>query len=353
MTVPGKFIGLKLIFRHASRVSLHTLPALLLFACADFQLVRLADCAYVQGVPGPEDFALQTSGSGAPRLIVSSQERRKYSPGGEFEMQGEIFRVEIGSGRPGPALPFQIRGRDDFPFHPHGLFLDGSVLYVINHIHKERHAIEMFSVGRNELRFTGRLLHPLLYSPNDLVAVNGQLYVTNDHGYRGLLGFFETALSIGASNVVHFNGTDFRVVVEGLAFANGIEVNSNGTRLYVSGTRDMGIFEYERNPVTGEIGARTNFFDVDSGVDNLIWEDAGTLLVAAHPEGLAFMRHTSDADARSPSEVYRVNVGTGKSELFYRDDGNIIDGSSTAALYRGRLYVSQVFDPEILSCRAP
>ena len=190
-------------------------------------------------------------------------------------------------------------------------------------------------------------------APNDLVVVGGQLYVSNDHGFRGVRGFLETITGLGFSNVVHFNGTEWREAVTGLAFANGVEANSAGTRLYVAATRNRKIYEYARDPLSGNIEGLTNTFRVRSGVDNLIWEDANNLLVAAHPRGLAFLRHASNPERNSPSEVYRVNVVTGESQLLYRNAGDEIDAASTAALYRGRLYMGQVFDPEILSCNAP
>lgn len=325
-----------------------------LCACAQTQVTQLADCAYVRNLPGPEDLVVQSSGSGAPRLIVSSQERRLRSPMGEPEMQGAIYRVEIGSGHPGPALPFRIENRDDFPFHPHGLHYQSGVLYVINHVHAERHVIEVFSVGRRELSFTGRLESPLLVRPNDLVsAPGGQLYVTNSRGFSGFMGSVEVFLGLGASNVVHFNGAAWSVAAGGLAMANGIEINAGGTRLYVATSRGEKIVEFDRDPVTGDLLGRAGTIKLGSAVDNLIWEDAVHLLAAAHPRGWAFWRHAGSADVRSPSEVFRVNVLDRSARRIYYDDGQTIDAASTAALYGGRIYLGQVFDPEILSCRAP
>lgn len=324
--------------------------------CGSFTLIELNNCATVIGLPGPEDMALDVSGGRTPRLIVSLQERRKYNPGGEFLEPGSIVMVPLENGYPGTPRKFNVLNRDDFPFHPHGIDLvetrSGLLLYVINHALQTNHSIEVFRVDADNLVFLNRLRSSYLVHPNDLVALaDGQLYVSNDSLQTGLLlNMFGNFFSLGWSNVVRYDPftRSWAIAVSGLNFANGVEVRED--RLYVAATIDEGIHEYRRDPVTGQVFEKVNYYDVNSGVDNLTWADDTHLLVAAHPDIYAFLDHVEDAESHSPSEVYRVDVFSGKIDRVFADDGALIDASSTAIQWNNRLYISQVFDPELLHC---
>ena len=321
--------------------------------CASFTIRALDDCVRLGGLPGPEDMVLDASDNRHPRLLVSSQDRRQHDPMGEMLEPGHIYSVDLTNNLAPIALPFVER--DDYPFHPHGLDLvevnGGQLLYVINHALKNTHSIEVFRVEREQLVFVNRFWTDALISPNDLVALpDGQIYVSNDHLYKGVAALFGDALSFGWSNVVRFHVETGRWIVaaDGISLANGVEVREN--RLYVAATIDEGIYVYDRDPLSGSIGGPIDFIDVGSGVDNLIWEDEDHLLVAAHPDLFAFLDHLESAENPSPSEVYRVNVRTGNVERVFSDDGRLISASSTAISLENRLYVSQVFEPEIVSC---
>lgn len=315
----------------------------------------------MQGVPGPEDFALDdvTYGGRRPRLIVSSQERRSTDPNGEFLEPGFIYSVPLSrNGEFETPERMSFVNRDDYPFHPHGLSLvegpEGLELYVINHALKQSHSIEVFRVRRDELVFVRRLRSKLLVSPNDLVALpDGMLYISNDRLGAGVSAALCDYFAFGCGNVVHYSPAEnlWRVAATDISFANGVEVR--GDRLYVAGTMDQGIHVYQRDAFTGRVGAKTAFYDIGSGVDNLIWENDNQVLVAAHPDIFAFLDHVGDADNHSPSEVYRVDALTGRSQRIFADDGRLIDASATALMYAGRLFVTQVFDPELVSCALP
>ena len=339
--------------RAAGLPALFCVTCVSLFGCASFSIRALDDCVRLRGLPGPEDMVLDTADSRRPRLLVSSQDRRQHDPMGEVLEPGHIYAVDLTGALAPMELPFAER--DDYPFHPHGMDLvdvnGGQLLYVINHAVKNTHSIEVFRVEREQLVFMNRLWTEALVSPNDLVALpDGQLYVSNDHLYKGFAALLGNALSFGWSNVVRFNVESGRWIVaaDGISFANGVEVRDN--RLYVAATIDEGIYVYDRDPLSGSIGGPINFIEVGSGVDNLIWEDEEHLLTAAHPDLFAFLDHLESAENPSPSEVYRVNVRTGAVERIFSDDGRLISASSTAIRFENRLYVSQVFEPEILSC---
>jgi hypothetical protein len=325
--------------------------------CGSFPLRSLPDCRNASGLPGPEDFALDTtSGRGRrPRLLVSSQDRRQRDPNGEMMEAGAIYAVPLDGGDALVPEAMKFEGRDDYPFHPHGLDLvqtpTGLLLYVINHPLMTTHCIEIFRVESNRLVFINRLYSGLVSHPNDLVALpDGQLYVSNDRLGSGTLADLCDLLVLGCGNVVHYSPAEnlWRIVVADISFANGLAVRDD--RLYVAATRDKGIHVYRRDPFTGAVYERVAFWDVDSGVDNLMWENETTLNTAGHPDIFAFLDHASDPAARAPAEVFRIDVTSGTSTRIFADDGTIIDAPSTALVHDGRLYISQVFDPEVVSC---
>ncbi len=321
-------------------------------SCQGFARIDLRDCKTVADMPGPEDFEIDRADAKKPRLLVSAQDRRKRDPNGEAMLAGQIFSLPLDAGTPEPLI---LKNRDELPFHPHGISLirqgNESTLYVINHVMSVNHVIEVFTLKEKELIFKTRLRHPLLVHPNDLVALpDGELYVTNDHGKTGVAGFIEDLFAAGWSNVVHLKKGSWEIVAEGIAFANGVQVNSKGDRLFVSGTRDRGIHVYPRETATGKIGAQVDFWNLNSGLDNLLWEDEYHLVTAGHPDVVAFLGHVRSAESHSPSEIFRVEAVTGQFERIMANDGRLIDAASTALIFNGRLYMSQVFDPEIVHC---
>ena len=58
--------------------------------------------------------------------------------------------------------------------------------------------------------------NPLINSPNDVVLINeNQFYFTNDHKYtKGIGRLFEDYLGLALSNVIYFDGKNFKEVSE-------------------------------------------------------------------------------------------------------------------------------------------
>ena len=333
--------------------------ALTVFGCRSFEPRPLPDCQTVSGMPGPEDFVLDaTAGRGRrPRLLISSQERRKLDPNGEMMEPGAIYSLPLTGGDAMLPELMEFEGRDDYPFHPHGMDLalttNGKLLYVINHALRKTHSIEVFRVKGNKLIFVTRLHSSLLISPNDLAALpDGQLYISNDRHGDGVLANLCDFFAFGCGSVTHYSPAEniWRIVADGISFANGVAVKDD--RLYVGATQDQGIHVYSRDAFTGAIFEKVDFFDVGSGVDNLMWENETTLNTATHPDIFAFLDHVSDPEAHSPGEVFRVDITTGQATKIWSDDGRLMDAPATALVYDGRLYVSGVFDPEVISCSA-
>ncbi len=318
--------------------------------CASGRATAAAGCHFAQGMWGPEDIELDRQDPRGPRLIVSSQKRERARP------PGAIFSIPLASGGAfGEPKPLTLAGRGERAFHPHGISLvPGAppLLYVINHVTSREHAVEVFEIDGDTLRFRRPLLtDPLLTTPNDLVALrNGQIYVTNSGAGPSFGGMLAALFGLRHGTVVRFDGRRWSRAAEDIAFANGIAVNTAGDLLYVGGARDKAIHVFPRRPETGEIGERIRTLEIGSGADNLTWADAHTLLAAAHPSIRAFAWHGAGLASTAPSEVYRVDVRDGSVTRAFADDGTNVSAASTAILHDGRLYLGQVINDRVVSC---
>ncbi len=239
-------------------------------------------------------------------------------------------------------------------FRPHGIdlvrFLDGKQrLFVVLH-GSERNApwqgIARYRVTPKELIFEQLFEHPLLVSPNDVVALpDGSFYVSNDAGVRGNRS--ELVWKLHRSNVVYRRADgSWKVVADKLAYANGLHLADK--KLYVTATRDNALFVYERYD-DGSLGTRRKIASI-RGADNIM-PLADALLVTSHPKGLAFLRHARDPKKPSPTVVYRVAADDSITPVFV-DSGANVSAAATAAVVNERLLMGQVFNDGMLSCDA-
>jgi hypothetical protein len=84
------------------------------------------------------------------------------------------------------------------------------------------------------------------------------------------------------------------------------------------------------------------------GPDN-IRLDGNDLIVACHLKSFAFLHHMKDSTKHSPTTVYRVaSDGTQKPTVLYFNKGEVIDACATGLVFRNKLYLSQVFDPQVV-----
>jgi hypothetical protein len=306
------------------------------------------DCRRVRVADGPEDFALDVW-NGPHRLLVSSHDRRHP------ESSGGIYFLEIKTEKTGELKrmgePSTLKA-----FKPHGVDIwhagSRTLLYVIIHdpygrMERSQNAVMIYSVEKDSLTFIQMLEdEKCLWSPNDLsVLPSGEIYLTND--YKGKLAlYFRTR----GSEISYFNPATrtWTVAADGIAFANGILAEQE--RVYVTATLGEEILEYPRNP-DGSLGKGKTIVRV-KGPDNLT-RQGQYLLTAAHFDDLAFMKHSKDPSAPSPSVVLRIYPEQGTRAAVFVNSGELISAASTAMVYEDKLYISQVFDPYIVICSVP
>lgn len=307
-------------------------------------------CIRVDGLPGPEDITVH------PRTgiaFISSDDRRATLAG--KPVQGAIYALDLGVKR---AIPRKLTAGFDRDFHPHGLslYLDGggkTFLFVINHA-KTGHFVEIFEYTGGVLIQRESIVNPLMFSPNDLVAVGPRsFYVTNDHGFASRSWrMLEDFIPLKRSFVLYYDGKVMRVAAKGFGYANGINISADGKTLYLAATQDKAIHVFSRDVASGVL---TPAYDIHlgTGPDNIELDAAGNLYVACHPKTLAFLAHAKDKTKLSPSQILKITSkgkDNNKVEEIYLNDGKEISASSVAAPFKGGFLVGQVFDDHILVC---
>ncbi len=305
-------------------------------------------CHKVKVAPGPEDFVLDLR-HGAPRLLISSHDRRNP------ESSGGIYYFDINTEKSGVLA--RIGEPDKIAaFKPHGMDIrsDGRItmLYVIIHdpyAHDERleNAVIIYEVRKNDLRFV-KLLEDAdhLWSPNDLsVLPSGDIYVTNDmHGSLDMLTHSKS------SEIVYFDHLTeiWKKVADDISFANGILAEED--RVYATATFDDEVVVFPRTE-DGGLGTPEQVVRV-KGADNLM-RYKKSILTTAHYDDMAFLSHSKNPENYSPSIVFMIRPEMYTKDTVFVDTGEMISAASTAMVYRDKLYISQVFDPYLVVCDVP
>jgi len=306
---------------------------------AQEQEIRVQDSEMIQVGPGPEDMVLDTLGP-SPRILVSCTGRREKDEG-----YGEIEAVDLLSGRR------EVLRREGDPasirFRPHGIYLDGRLLYVISHENEpDYHPILVYEVKDEALHFRELIHTPFMHSPNALcTGEQGEIYLVNDAGKRGSM--MEKILRRKKATVVRLQQDDAgmwvpRVVAEKLSYPAGI--NRMGHMLYAGDAIQHRVHCYQ---ITGEGLEIAGSFEKIKGNDNIRIHQ-GQLLVPGHVKPMKFIGHAKKASRLSPVKVFLIDPESGKHRVVFENDGSLISGASTALMYDNQLYLSQIFEGFLL-----
>lgn len=294
--------------------------------------------------PGPEDLVLDTANS-FPRLLVSCAERRKK------KHYGEIFEVNLNE-YTSRVLP-RVGTPDTINFRPHGIDIQWhegkQYLYAISHEKREKttvHVIVKYLVEKDKLVYQDAYSNPeYTISPNDLaVAPNGEIYFSNDASKHGSL--MQAALKMKTSSIGYYNPTTKKWALYdkgGMSYANGVAVR--GDKVYVSSVQSNRIFQYDRAS-DGSLSNRKDLCEIP-GLDNLTF-NGNNLVTTSHPKTVKFVKHAKKTAKPSPSVIYQVNLDKPEPKIIYEDDGTQISAASTGLVYKGKLYIAQVFDSFVL-----
>lgn len=294
----------------------------------------------IQVGPGPEDMVLDHTDSQARLLISCSARRDVHKPYGEIvslNLSSRITTELIRYNEPGNLL-----------FRPHGIYLDQDLLYVISHEREpDYHPILIYRLHGDSLGFLELIHTPDQHSPNALVTgPGGEIYLVNDSGKRGSIA--EKALKLKKASVVRLKrevdrSWKSKVVADKLGYPAGI--NRMGSNLYVGDAvlHRIHVFSIRADGLN-KVGEIRDL----KGNDNLRMYN-NQILTPGHIKPFKFIGHTKDPGKHSPVDVYLVDPDSGDTQLLYHTDGSQISGGSTAVIFEDHLYISQVFEPFILS----
>jgi hypothetical protein len=290
---------------------------------------------------GPEDMVLDTFFA-QPRLIISCNARRNNET--PF---AEIMQYNLTTGEKSILKRKNDASKN---FKPHGIDIrkiDNTVwLYVISHNDAEnKQEIITYKVFENHLEYVDTYTHKLIVSPNDVsIASDASFYVTNDARKRN--NMLEKILAKKSSTIIHLHTQlkeEAKIATKNLAYANGIFYLDS--LVYISTTQRKELNEYSIQS-NGTLLKNKNLARI-KGMDNIsLYGD--WLIVPAHLKFIKFIKHVSSSKNKSPSVVFAINRITGEQKVLFSDDGKKISAASTALIYNGHLYISQVFDDFIL-----
>lgn len=309
-------------------------------------------CRTVGGVVGAEDVTIDPE----TRIAYLSADDRRATLAGRAK-RGEIYGLDL---RRPDAEPVPLTGGKPEQFHPHGISLwrgprGEQRLFAINHLDPHRHHVEVFNVLGERLIHVQSITYRELSSPNDLVAVAAdEFYATNDRYYvdPGLGQTLEAYLQLPWASVSHFSQGRSRLVLNKLAFANGINVSADGGTIFVAECLGRAIHVYDRHSGTGNLLWRATI-PLSSCPDNIEVDRDGSLWVAAHPRLFDLLAHSADPERLAPSQILHIDPRTHAVEEVLLDDGKLLSAASTAAVVDKTMVVGAIFDPKILVCELP
>jgi hypothetical protein len=327
--------------------------------------VVLSACQVRAGAPGAEDFAPDW---GSATLFVSSDDRRAQQRLRKNEVYPSGRILVLSADDPDPRQPVARVEAVDLPpvFHPHGLGLwvspEGDrTLMAVNHPNwpsYEGSTIEIFDVGAGGgLKLRRTVTAPWLTRPNDVAPVGrDSFYVTIEGSARSgsLVDLAGLATGLDRSGSVwFFDGAAGRQVGLGLSFANSVALSSDGRRLFATSTVSGVLHVFTRDALTGSLSP-DGVNKLGSGLDNIIVDPDGRLVIAAHPDLAAFvLGHARDAKARSPVRVLAVDSGAPiASREVFSSGGDMFSAASVAYMRQGRLILGAVYENGLMVCEA-
>lgn len=312
-------------------------------------------------LPGVEDLEVDYE---QKFLILSSDDRASRRDGNT--VQGHLYKIDLTDSS---QTPLQLTTDFTDPFYPHGISmvkLNDSVhrIFVVNHLWGEgdtdlaanEHTIEIFDLWGDSLVHVSRLTDEAMVSPNDIVALDAdRFYFTNDHGYtEGLGKLAEEYLGLAVSNVVYYDGSTYKEVADGIAYANGINADQESNFLFVASPRGflVKVFEMTDN---GDLKFVEDI-DCKTGVDNIEIDPDGLIWIGAHPSLLHFSSYAQGRNPIAPSEVITIDYeakGNYQVNSLYVEDGSHMSAATIAIPINDKIYLGNVMDEQMVVLKRP
>ncbi|KAM4874478.1 serum paraoxonase/lactonase 3-like [Thomomys bottae] len=309
--------------------------------------VELQNCQLIEGLEnGSEDIDILPSGL----AFISTGLKYPGMPSFAPDEPGKIFLMDLNEQNPKPHELTFSDGFDKEIFNPHGIstFIDKDhtvYLYVVNHPHmKSTVEIFKFDDEQRSLVHWKTITHELLKSVNDIVAVGvEEFYATRDHYLDYPLQLIELILELRWTYVLFYSPREVKVVATGFKTANGITVSQDQKYVYVADVSDavIHIMEIHDNWNVTQLKR----IQLGTLPDNLNVDPAtGDILAGCHPNPKKLLFYNPEDPPGS--EVLRIqNVLSDKPTVntVYANNGSVLQGSSVASVYRGKMLIGSVF----------
>lgn len=307
-------------------------------------------------IPGAEDFTISREDG---FMIISSDDRAARRDQESF-VSG-LYYMDLETEEITPLVTSK-----EMEIYPHGIHMikTDSAKYrvlAINHISKAGlgsadihadHPIEEFILEGKTLRHIKSYRDDAMMSPNDIVAIDQRsFYFTNDHGSTTELGLtLEDYLGLKRSNVVYYDGSDYREVASGIAYANGICADLDRDLLYVASPRHTKVLVY--NMLDDGSLEEEEVIACGTSVDNIELDEGGKLWIGCHPSAFATIPYFAGDNEYAPSEVITIDY-RGEDDFdvasIYESDGRDMSASTVAVTYKDKVYVGNVMDDHFIS----
>ncbi|KAH1176606.1 serum paraoxonase/arylesterase 2-like [Mauremys mutica] len=314
----------------------------------ELEPVELPNCHLIKGIErGAEDIYILPDGLAFISSGLKYPGLKSFAP----DKPGEIFLMDLNDENP-RAVELRIsRGFDLASFNPHGISVyidkdDSVYLFVVNHP-EFKSTVEVFKFveDENSLVHLKTIRHELLSSVNDIVALGpDHFYATNDHYFSdSILMFLELFLGLSWTNVVYYSPTEVKEVASGFYSANGINISPDKKYVYIADLMAHHVHVMEKHANWSL--TQLKVLELDTLVDNLFVEPyTGDIWGGCHPNGMKLLFY--DPENLPGSEVIRIqNILSAKPTVtqVYAENGSVLQGSSVAAVYSGKLLIGTVF----------
>lgn len=316
--------------------------------------IELPNCRLLKGIDyGSEDVVILPNGL----AFISSGLKFPLLPSFAPDRPGEIFLLDLNENDPKPVVLRISRGFDLTSFNPHGMSVhidetDNVVyLFVVNHPnHGSTVEIFKFDEENNSLLHLKTITHDLLPSINDIVALGpDSFYATVDFYFRATtMKVIEKLLYLPWSSVVYYSPTEVKEVASGFYFTNGINISPARKYIYFVDIADRAVHVMEKHDNNSLTPVKV--LTVETLADNLDVDPfTGDLWAGCHPNGWKVFVY--DPENLPGSEVIRIqNILSDEPVVtrVYANNGSVLQGSSVAAVYEGKLIVGTVFHKALL-----
>ncbi len=327
-------------------------------------------CDPVKGVAAPLDIQIDPT---TRRAFVSSFDDRSHKAG-HGEARGAVLSINIDD--PLETSGWRDRtGGEPAALKPAGLYFyeddDVRRLFVAN---RANASVELYDVARDgSLSHLETFKERRLTHPNDVVAVGPRaFYVTNGPRYTNG-GFFSRWVffsSVAHGQILHFNGSAWRIAASNLKEPNGLAVDLSAARIYAAETQGAALVVFARDGQSGHL-TRVKNIPFPAAPENINVDPSGGLWVGAFPKPLAVLAQRQGAATRSPSQIFYYPSDTAdgekangdrakakkplasrtKPELMFSNDGKTISAASAAARLGDKLLIGSLVDNKYLICK--